>query len=90
MNNIGSSVYENLTPRQRIVACIEAEARGDEEEKRRLQPKMSGETRKLLILDIRIKKGGGGGRAAFLSPIVRIWLVRYAAEEEEAISPSEI
>ena len=36
MNKIASSVYENLTPRQRIVACVEAEARCDKEEKRRL------------------------------------------------------
>ncbi len=36
MTNIAASVYENLTPRQRIVACVEAEARCDKEEKRRL------------------------------------------------------
>ena len=36
MTKIASSVYENLTPRQRIVACVEAEARCDKEEKRRL------------------------------------------------------
>ena len=36
MNKIAASVYENLTPRQRIVACVEAEARCDKEEKRRL------------------------------------------------------
>lgn len=34
--NINSVVYENLTPRQRIIATIEAEARGDEDETRRL------------------------------------------------------
>jgi hypothetical protein len=36
MKKIASSVYENLRPRQRIVASIEAEARGDETEIRRL------------------------------------------------------
>ena len=36
MNKIASSVYENLTPRQRVIACIEAEARGDGDERQRL------------------------------------------------------
>ena len=36
MNRIGSSVYENLTVRQRVIACIEAEARGDCDERQRL------------------------------------------------------
>ena len=36
MSNIKHMVYESLTPRQRIIASIEALARGDEEEKSRL------------------------------------------------------
>ena len=36
MNKIASSVYESLTIRQRVIACIEAEARGDCDERRRL------------------------------------------------------
>lgn len=36
MNKIASSVYENLTIRQRVIACIEAEARGDGDERERL------------------------------------------------------
>lgn len=36
MRKIAPTVYEDLTPRQRIVACVEAEARGDEMEKQRL------------------------------------------------------
>lgn len=36
MKKIGSKIYETLTPRQRLVACVEAEARGDEDEKDRL------------------------------------------------------
>jgi hypothetical protein len=36
VNKIGSSVYENLTVRQRVIACIEAEARGDCDERQRL------------------------------------------------------
>lgn len=36
MRKIALTVYQDLSPRQRIVACIEAEARGDEDEKRRL------------------------------------------------------
>lgn len=34
--NIKPQIYESLTPRQRVIASIEALARGDEEEKRRL------------------------------------------------------
>ncbi len=34
--NIKNSVYESLTPRQRVIATIEAEARGDEQEAQRL------------------------------------------------------
>ncbi len=34
--NIKSSVYESLTPRQRVIATIEAEARGDDDEVHRL------------------------------------------------------
>ena len=36
MKDISLSVYRNLTSAQRVVASIEALARGDEEEKRRL------------------------------------------------------
>ena len=36
MNKIASHVYKDLTARQRIIASIEAAARGDETEKRRL------------------------------------------------------
>jgi len=36
MKKIGLRVYESLTPRQRVIACVEAEARGDEDEKKRL------------------------------------------------------
>ena len=36
MNKIASQVYKNLNPRQRIIASIEAAARGDETERRRL------------------------------------------------------
>lgn len=36
MRKIAPSVYENLTPRQRIVAAVEAEARNDEDEIQRL------------------------------------------------------
>jgi len=36
MNKIASSVYENLTIRQRVIACIEAQARGDRDERERL------------------------------------------------------
>ena len=36
MRKIAATVYDDLTPRQRIVASIEAEARHDEGEKRRL------------------------------------------------------
>jgi hypothetical protein len=36
MKDISLSVYRNLTPAQRLVASIEALARGDEEEKQRL------------------------------------------------------
>lgn len=35
--NIKPSVYESLTPRQRVIATIEAEARGDEDEVLRLR-----------------------------------------------------
>lgn len=35
--NIKPSVYESLTPRQRVIATIEAEARGDENEVTRLR-----------------------------------------------------
>ena len=35
--NIKSQVYETLTPRQRIIAAIEAEARGDKGEMQRLK-----------------------------------------------------
>jgi hypothetical protein len=35
--NIKESVYESLTPRQRVIATIEAEARGDEAEAQRLR-----------------------------------------------------
>lgn len=33
MKKIAPSVYKNLTPKQRVVACIEAQARGDEYER---------------------------------------------------------
>jgi hypothetical protein len=36
MNKITTSVYENLTPKQRVVASIEAESRGDAAERKRL------------------------------------------------------
>ena len=36
MNKIASQVYINLKPRERIIASIEAAARGDETERRRL------------------------------------------------------
>jgi len=36
MKNISLAVYENLTPRQRIIAIIEAEARDDQNEVQRL------------------------------------------------------
>jgi hypothetical protein len=36
MKKIGPKIYETLTPRQRLVACVEAEARSDEDEKNRL------------------------------------------------------
>jgi hypothetical protein len=36
MKSISPTVYESLTPRQRIIATIEAEARGDDEESQRL------------------------------------------------------
>ena len=36
MNKIASSVYESLAIRQRVIACIEAEARGDGDERERL------------------------------------------------------
>ena len=36
MNKIASQVYNNLKPRQRIIASIEAAARGDETERRLL------------------------------------------------------
>lgn len=36
MKKISPSVYENLTPEQRVVACIEALARDDDSEKQRL------------------------------------------------------
>jgi len=36
MKKIAPLVYENLTTKQRIAACIEALARGDEDENRRL------------------------------------------------------
>ena len=36
MNKIASQVYKDLTARQRIIASIEAAARGDETERRRL------------------------------------------------------
>ncbi len=36
MNKIASQVYQNLKPRQRIIASIEAAARGDETERRLL------------------------------------------------------
>lgn len=36
MKKIAAKVYEDLTPQQRIVACIEAEARSDETERQRL------------------------------------------------------
>lgn len=35
--NIKPSVYESLTPRQRVIATIEAEARGDDDEVLRLR-----------------------------------------------------
>lgn len=35
--NIKDSVYESLTSRQRVIATIEAEARGDDDEVRRLR-----------------------------------------------------
>ena len=37
MKKISTSVYEKLTPRQRVAACIEAEARGDGIEVERLR-----------------------------------------------------
>ena len=36
MNKIASHIYKNLKPKQRIIASIEAAARGDETERRRL------------------------------------------------------
>lgn len=36
MKKISRSVYENLTPKQRVVACIEALSRDDESERQRL------------------------------------------------------
>ncbi len=33
MNKIASQIYKNLKPRQRIIASIEAAARGDETER---------------------------------------------------------
>ena len=36
MNKITTSVYENLTPKQRVVASIEAESRGDAAVRKRL------------------------------------------------------
>ena len=36
MKKITLSVYEKLTPKQRVIACIEAAARGDEDERLRL------------------------------------------------------
>ncbi|MEP1696770.1 MAG: hypothetical protein ABJJ69_09565, partial [Paracoccaceae bacterium] len=36
MKKISPLVYENLTPQQRVVAYVEALARGDEKERRRL------------------------------------------------------
>jgi len=36
MKKVSPLVYEGLTPKQRVVACIEALARGDEDERRHL------------------------------------------------------
>jgi hypothetical protein len=36
MKTISPLVYQNLDPKQRVVACVEALARGDEAEDRRL------------------------------------------------------
>lgn len=36
MKRISPLVYENLTPKQRVVACVEALSRGDENERLRL------------------------------------------------------
>ena len=36
MRKIASTVYEDLTPRQRVIASVEAEARGDQDERQRL------------------------------------------------------
>ncbi len=36
MTRISPLVYENLTPKQRVVACVEALSRGDESERLRL------------------------------------------------------
>ena len=65
--NIKPAVYESLTPRQRVIATIEAEARGDDDEVNRLVKTCP-------------KKTYSQADAAYTDTMIKLWALSAAIE----------